>query len=910
MILGSLQVRNWRKLGDVDVQALSPRITVIHAPNKTGKTSMVEAVRWALIDVEYDTSRIGPVVPWGTNRIPEVTVAFEVQGKRYLLSKRFTKRKEGGAELHKVRADGELGELLAKDKDVTAKTRELLGVERSDRGVAQLLWVDQGVVALPQIDEELERSLRPLLGSVISGGDLDIRQVLWRRMQAWFTSEQNAARGRHRKGSRLSRAEESIAQREEEVAEINAEFARFEDRLLEVERKEQELAQAKADASAASREVEAVQEADEALVAKRERSEELEGAVEGSKEELSELRGVLLRSQEFGKGAEEARERLGETEAEASPLVKAEKAARKVLDRLVVAREKAEKNVEAVQSRRAVVDAMRRLVEIAKGIDEGKKALGEVDEIEESLQRADVRLAALEAPDKKQLDAIKKRLNRLVELDADLKAGQLSLVVSPTMPGTVSLQVDRQAEEAVALTPGEAVKRAVRQRVRVGIAEFGTVELVRGTEDKSVEQLAAERERLGGELSRLLAGWGVAELEWPEVVPELTRRTTERATVVDEVQKHREKLSELAPDGKGGLERATGALGKERANLLRSHPDLRTWKPSRASLTKGQSEFEGEERERQEALRVARDEEEAARAAMGEAEKKAKAAEARVAEAKTELAKTEALRDSHREEHGVEVEVAQAVEAKQKELGEKETEFERHRLSDDEERVPEQLENGKEALRKRRGRVTSLREQLAHLTGQLQGREGLHARRVTAEQALAAAKREYEEVSVDVDAHRMLLELFDRVRDERVETSIKPVSELVGAWLTELEGPDHYEPTFNSDLSVRGIAVPEAGALSVADGTSYGEREQWATLIRLAYGAVLAEDETQLVILDDPLAHADAFHHRRMLNVIRDAAQRNLQVIVTTSHPERFDHLKGAAFFDLEQAGESAKARK
>jgi uncharacterized protein YhaN len=90
--------------------------------------------------------------------------------------------------------------------------------------------------------------------------------------------------------------------------------------------------------------------------------------------------------------------------------------------------------------------------------------------------------------------------------------------------------------------------------------------------------------------------------------------------------------------------------------------------------------------------------------------------------------------------------------------------------------------------------------------------------------------------------------------------------------------------------------------LSLETATSYGEREQLGTLVRLAYACVLAKDEPQAVILDDPLAHSDSARHRRMLDVVTDASKRNLQIIVLTCHPERFDQLTDAKHFDLERA--------
>ena len=101
-------------------------------------------------------------------------------------------------------------------------------------------------------------------------------------------------------------------------------------------------------------------------------------------------------------------------------------------------------------------------------------------------------------------------------------------------------------------------------------------------------------------------------------------------------------------------------------------------------------------------------------------------------------------------------------------------------------------------------------------------------------------------------------------------------------------------------------AVQDGDTLAVDEATSYGEREQLGTLVRLAYGAVLAKDEPQVVILDDPLAHADTFRHRKMLQIIEEAAKKNLQIIILTCHPNRFDHLKAAQTFDLKAHLESA----
>ena len=902
MILESLEIRNWRVLGNVSVQELPPGITVIHAPNKTGKTSMVEALRWALIDFDYNTSRADRVVPWGTNLVPELTVVFDVKGQRYLVTKRFTKKRGGGAELYKMQRDGERGQLVARDKGVTAGTRELIGVERSSRGLAQLLWVEQGLVDLPEIDEDIDRALRPMLGSVIGAQDMGFRQALWRGMQQWFTNEGNATQAKHRKSSRLKELEELIIQQKQDVTGINLKFENIEELLLGVEQKGQEIAKADGLVAAASAEVKTLTKADKELAGKRSEARESLRAFEAAKQELEESIKQLGKCREHEKAVRELTGQLEDMEKELSPRAKAKKSAIEALNKAVQARKEAEKNLEEVQSRRVGVAAMRELVEMEDERQNAAKGMARADTIEENIKHAETRRSELDVPDKKQLKSTGEQLNRLVEVEAYLKAAELSLIVNASNDGRVTLEVDRQTEASVAVRPGDTLERSVRKRVRVEVREFGSVEVVRGPEDSSVEELASELDRIESKLLGLLSRWGLEDVERSEVVPELSRRTAESETLRTRVKEWREELSEIAPEGKVVLQRGVQTLDRRQTKLLKTREELKDWEPSHASLQEAESEFRGDEQGQTDALRDARRKESAARTQVEEVDRKARSAEAEVQEVKTEIAKAEALRDGHREEYGPEDGLAKAVAAQQQELAKKKEDAERHRLSEDEERVPEQLESAKEALRKRKERVSNLREQLADLNGQIKASEGLHAQRVAAEQALASARREYERLSVDIDAHRMLLEFFDQVRDENVEKSIKPVSELVTGWLTELDGPTHHEPTFGSDLSMKGVAVANAGSLDIQAATSYGEGEQLATIVRLAYGVVLAKDEPQVVILDDPLAHADAFRHGRMLHVIQDAAQRNLQIIIMTCHPERFDHLRDAVLFDLEEA--------
>ena len=115
-------------------------------------------------------------------------------------------------------------------------------------------------------------------------------------------------------------------------------------------------------------------------------------------------------------------------------------------------------------------------------------------------------------------------------------------------------------------------------------------------------------------------------------------------------------------------------------------------------------------------------------------------------------------------------------------------------------------------------------------------------------------------------------------------------------------------------ISLRGLVARDASeGESTVQFTeeSYGTWEQLSLLVRLALGGVLARDEPQVAILDDPLAHSDPPKHRRMLDILefasegREAGKRpgqsfgRLQLIILTCHPERFDHLSDARQIDF-----------
>ncbi|GIK53232.1 MAG: hypothetical protein BroJett014_22050 [Planctomycetota bacterium] len=222
-------------------------------------------------------------------------------------------------------------------------------------------------------------------------------------------------------------------------------------------------------------------------------------------------------------------------------------------------------------------------------------------------------------------------------------------------------------------------------------------------------------------------------------------------------------------------------------------------------------------------------------------------------------------------------------------------------LTPEEEGLEKAHSDERKALTSREQRERDVERRINEIDGELKGAEGLHGQLAAAEQKLSEMEGARKREKLDAEAHKLIADWFKEERDRATESSLEPVANHVKRWLRILNGGENAGVAFNgSSLGAEALKIGSQ-SLEIENATSYGEREQLGTLVRLAYACVLAKEEPQSVILDDPLAHSDATRHRRMLDVLADAAKHNLQLIILTCHPERFDQLD-AHQVDLEKA--------
>ena len=132
MRLRSLSVRDFRCVESADID-LADGLNVLYGPNDLGKSSLVEAIRAALL-LQHSSKQGSDYKPWGTDRVPRVALVLtDDSGRYWRVTKAFSTGRRGSATLEWSN-DGKTWSLEDKNRGVDGKLRELLAWGVPDAG--------------------------------------------------------------------------------------------------------------------------------------------------------------------------------------------------------------------------------------------------------------------------------------------------------------------------------------------------------------------------------------------------------------------------------------------------------------------------------------------------------------------------------------------------------------------------------------------------------------------------------------------------------------------------------------------------------------------------------------------------------------------------------------------------------
>ena len=904
MIIRSICVSGWRCL--LDETAAGPfgdGLNILHAPNGTGKSTLFEALRRALLDGHRVTGRdIEAIRPWGRQLAPKVTVELAHAGMEYRITKQYLdspsallERKEGGRFrrlAESAAADDQVRELLTKNPPGRGLARH------ENWGLAQVLWAPQGTLSIGPISGDVVAAIHAMLGAQVSGGETGLieRRIEARYLQ-YFTAKGKLKTGKE--APALVQLRERAAAAAETLQRAREQYAAYADAARRVEELRARRAQARRDADEITRALQSAQ-ADAEIFRdlqseKTQRTERVQAAEAQYRAVKQHIDLMLATAKELA----EARNTLVSLEREAPLKVKEVQDYEKEAAGRKAALEDARKGREQIDAAVELAAAARRFNECRRDLQRLAELIEKIRAAEAAVVQCREQRNAVVAPDARTLKAIRKAIKDRDEAQLRVEASLITLEIVP--------KSELAAEVIAGETPGPLpAKTDAPVRVlgspEVVVELIGVARLRACGPAGSVEEHREARAVAEQRLKQLTAPFGVSE---PDTLEALAERAKERDARLGEAEAALRAL--LAEGALEDLMRQRTALENMRNQHIGEHRDWDSAPPDAAALDRRADEMTKAFVARVESCEEAWTK---AQNALSAAVTQQNVFLERINDARKRLDVLEAKQmDLSRDgkalaEHEAELQrVTMAWDAAKGRLAAIEKELDRFE-ADPVETVT-RLKVQLDAATQESGKV---RDQEVREEGRLESlaANGPYSALTDAEEHQFQLEQELRREELRTEAIKLLYDTVSACRTEAVAAVSRPVEaaatrllqRIAGQRLGSVKVGESFEPS---------AVVPALLDQGVPlDNLSGGEQEQLYLATRLALAEVLGKEERQLVVLDDVLTATDAGRLARIMNVLEDAAER-LQILVLTCHPERYRGLQHALFFDLEELVRSSR---
>lgn len=893
MELVSLSLRHWRNIPRLSLDQLDRPLVVLAGPNRTGKTGIYSAIRAALFDDATSSAReVKAYAAWGGDAPPEVILGFRHGGDEYRVQKRFSRGKDNLSRLERRTSSG--WSKVADGKQLTTEVKRLLGIEDSKDSLLELLWLEQGMTALPaKLGPGLQRQFETVLGSLLTDRDHRILEAARSRVREWFTD----TKGDIKAGTELASKRLELEQCEQELAKLlkqrdltNQGRDRYRDLTSraaeahrELARSRRELAEKKASFSAlqSRRAAHAQALANLSTAKQREAS---------ARQTLSEWQETAARRDEAATTAQSVKSLWQSTE-------ETFRTAQSQNEALETAASEALERERSARSRRDALKEQQQRVQLRQLRDRLKSEVESLRESRELLERWKAEQDALLAPSESDWSALETIRRDLGTIEAKLASRAAQVTFHAEAATSLRLEVDGQPPQEIAFAAGEEWSAAIGHLAKLSIPGVGELQ-IRQVDPQAHSDLLRKKDALRYQQQAHLAPLGLS-VDDAQLWETLSLRRERRSILTAQIEQvgkslSREKAGLSSRDPAAELARIEAQLARPLpADDLSSPVESDDCEPSDLLAAIDEAEqavvlAEEQTRAARDTLEQHRNEVESLRQSAGERQQAVAEAQGAMKAAEEGLARL-----------GEEDVLQAGVQAAHTAVQQAEVEEVASRLNADEERLEQEIHELEAALERQSDRLRQAEGEQRMLEGEFRSSLGLHDELTRLESRQSELLSRLARLEREGRARKLLHGRLDEARRTQVGDVTHAISERTLAWakqlgLGEFEALDFAGSYLPSGLTRRDLEAPVA-LNSVAE--SFGTVEQLALLVRLAAGSALAGETRQVAVLDDPLAHADAVKHRRMLEIFTQVVRQppeqreGLQLLILTCHPERYDRL-------------------
>jgi len=934
MILEGFEIENWSCIKRIAVDGLpSTGVIVLHGPNRTGKSSIIEALRACLMDAKSTSKALGRGFTKNSSEKPRVSVTFRAAGASWKITKQFNSK---NSKLERRTTTGDWKLETDDPSEAHERTRVLTGGSASNLGLHQLLWLTQAEFHLPdpkKFDAGVQAQLRDILGVLQTPLDDRFLARVKETWACWFgVRSKPGEKPKLKKDCALDKALTAHETQRKELDQIEERYRSYE-KMIERSSDLEVLSRNLRRQHAASKQV----------------RDGLQEEYERSLTRLNDHQVAL----EHANGAEK---KLEAAQAERQKRVDSEEQFHETERYAEIANrqvEKANGQLRAAQQRlRDLSEAIQGLRNVGRELQDRRNevtnrlqrlALKErVDTLRENLRRAECANSELEflkgqarehpGPDPATLKTLEDNRTEAGRLRANLEAAAIALTLAPESGAAVArLVIDGAAAvEAGTPTSGTPVRCSVRRRAEITIPGWGRAELTRGSDARSLYQIEHDLNELDHAFADGLAPFGIAAGD-PAPLDRLRDLAAEKKVRDPEMKSKKDEIGRLAPRGVDRLQEEAGELenrllateaGAESAvgdnDLPSATGELeRLATQLKETIDANDNKILAAE-ELVRTLETEIDGTPNSEAAAGKKKPKTDISEKMVlglrqqeADAKAALSAFNATASVRRSElermltaEQIEQEIRDAAEA----LDRARSELETARLSDSEKTIRDRIAAADEGLHALQERLNEAQRDFHQIEGALQQTEGLHQERTSAAVRFGKLTREAERERLEADAYDRLYALFEECRDKQLGTVMGPIHDRVLHWMRLLRISEYESIRFNDQFLPERLIAGDGAMELTLEEESTGTIEQIALMVRLALGSTLSTPEEPVVaVLDDPLTHSDVIRLDQMRGVLRKASVGDssstppagpLQIVVFTCHSEWFA-MDGAKIIDL-----------
>ncbi|MEZ5560047.1 MAG: AAA family ATPase [Pseudomonadales bacterium] len=874
MWIRRLEVANWRGL-DFAIEDLDPGLNLIAGPNESGKSRLVEALRFALFEsTSGRASHKKNLESWGVApEKPQVSVTFELRGTSWQLEKVFlgsgcnTRLRGGSEDLSGEDAERRLSDLLG-----VAGGSGRTEIKLRDQGIWSLLWVDQGNSGLEPVhnDDAQNRILGLLTDEIgeVAAGESGKRLLDRARIERdrYYTSD----RGNEREP--LTRARQTVQELEVRLTEATARRAALAQTADDLERARHKVAELQRRHAEAQAELQSLRTRHEqTLSLQRELSiaEERVGSARQSRDEAERQLESLSREHEALEAlAATIEKRTQDLEQIRSDSAQAQQA-------FVAAKEEHDALQQRIGAHEQRVRALRRLEKLTAQRNELEQTSKRLQEVRGLVDRAaQVRAELARLPSISATDV--NRLRQAQEAHNDARARLQGAAV------TVEVTARRDLDlEGSPLAAGATRRFTIDDDRELNLDDTATVHVRPGAgEILTLREAARDAER---ELRRLLAELGTADIDAAE------RTARQREALALDLERHQTAVVQLAPAGLPALEQREAEL---RAGVAAASAELADAEPLAAD-----------------ALRSTEAELDALNAAAMDSQARRTAAQQRLSEAQVAFATSTSRLDGERDEHRRRARALAeqpALEELRANLTRAEESFRERFAARDAIKarfdasggttLDEDLQRATKAEAQLREQISGQQEARIRLEASLLAGSGdaRHEQVLDLEAELTQARAALARVERQAAAARRLYEVLDREYRAARDRLSRPVIERIRPYLDSVFPGS--EVWLDEELALKGLRT--ASGQEQFEFLSGGAREQLALLVRIGLAEVIGSVEPWPLVLDDVLVNTDAERIRRMQRALYSAGRR-MQILLFTCHGALFDGLGPDRYIEL-----------